>query len=296
MTQEELAKWAKEKFGLDNAPNQATLLRILAKKNEKIWLTGKLICEKGCKLAEQIGLDPQDCNTPDFLFLFEQHYNFKMYKIHGESGFTDNKAIKKSLPELYANRHILLFIDGATSHAIGNVDLTHIKVVILPPRTTSRLQPMDASIIAAFKHRYHHFLLQHAIDQTITNCFHHTGLFDYKITTAIHEVHPNDENSSVLAELEESLQILSPCHPMSIAYYTNPPEETDIIHQEFTDADLLASITPENDNTDSINESNSSFITPSNSVRLNAIRTVISLLNTTISDHNTVLRTLCLLQ
>ncbi|CAG8586576.1 4722_t:CDS:2, partial [Cetraspora pellucida] len=109
-------------------------------------------------------------------------------------------------------------------------------------------------------------------------------------------VHPNDEDSSVLAELEESLQILSPRHPMSIAHYTNPLEKTDIVHQEFTDADLLASMTPENDDTDSINESNSSFITPSNPVRLDAIRTVISLLDTTISDHNTVLRTLRSLQ
>ncbi|CAG8711744.1 1658_t:CDS:2 [Cetraspora pellucida] len=125
-----------------------------------------------------------------------------------------------------ANQHILLLINGATSHANGDIDLTHIKVVILPPRTTSKLQPMDAGIIAAFKHRYHHFLLQHAIDY----------------------------------------------------------------------ADLLASMTPENDNTDSINESNSSFITPSNPVRLDAIRTIISLLDTTISDHNTVLRTLHSLQ
>ncbi|CAG8565314.1 9313_t:CDS:2 [Cetraspora pellucida] len=125
-----------------------------------------------------------------------------------------------------ANQYILLLIDSATSHVIGDVNLTHIKVVILPPRTTSKLQPMDAGIIAAFKHQYCCFLLQHAIDH----------------------------------------------------------------------ADLLASTTLENNDTDSINESNSSFITPSNPVRLDAIRTVISLLDTTISDHNTVLRTLHLLQ
>ncbi|CAG8711757.1 1659_t:CDS:2, partial [Cetraspora pellucida] len=35
-------------------------------KLRKIQLTGKLIREKECKLAKQIGLDPQDCNTPDF--------------------------------------------------------------------------------------------------------------------------------------------------------------------------------------------------------------------------------------
>ncbi|CAG8471622.1 5717_t:CDS:2 [Cetraspora pellucida] len=220
MTQEELAKWAKEEFVLQPQLDEALANWVLQCQARKIQLTGKLIHEKRCKLAEQIGLNPQDCNTPDFsvgwLLLFEQCYNFKMHKIHGE--------------------------------------------------------------------------------KTITNCFHHTGLFDYEITTAICKVYPNDEDLSVLTELEESLQILSSCHPMSIAHYTSSPEETDIVHQEFTDADLLASMTPENDDTDSINKSNSSFITPSNPVRLDAIRTVISLLDTTISDHNTVLRTLHSLQ
>ncbi|CAG8790853.1 26685_t:CDS:2, partial [Racocetra persica] len=183
------------------------------------------------------------------------------------------------------NRHILLLIDGATSHAVGDVDLTNIKVVTLPPRTTSKLQLIDAGIIAAFKYRYYHFLLQHAIDhdeakesdiykcirawysippKTITNCFRHTGLFDYKITASTHEVYPNDEDSSVLAELEESLKTI------------NDPEN--------------------NNDADDINDSSSSFTTPSNSVKLDAIRTVISLLNTTISDHNAVLRTLRSLQ
>ncbi|CAG8823917.1 33851_t:CDS:2, partial [Racocetra persica] len=105
-----------------------------------------------------------------------------------------------------------------------------------------------------------------AIDQTITNCFCHTGLFDYEITASTREVHPNDEDLSVLTELEESLKTLSPHHPMSLAHYTNPPEEIDLVHQEFTDADLLASTTPENDNdADDINDSSSSFTTPSNS-------------------------------
>ncbi|CAG8728317.1 7773_t:CDS:1, partial [Cetraspora pellucida] len=40
--------------------------------------------------------------------------------------------------------------------------------------------------------------------------------------------HPNDEDSSVLAELEESLKTLSPRHPMSLAHYTNLPEEINL--------------------------------------------------------------------
>ncbi|CAG8828624.1 35792_t:CDS:1, partial [Racocetra persica] len=47
-----------------------------------------LICEKRRKFAQQLGLNPQDCNIPDFsvgwLFSFEQYYGFKMHKIHRE--------------------------------------------------------------------------------------------------------------------------------------------------------------------------------------------------------------------
>ncbi|CAG8761161.1 10261_t:CDS:1, partial [Racocetra persica] len=87
----ELAKWAKEKFDLDNTPNQATLSRILAKQDEylkmndkkdlrikryhqvlqpqlyealanwvlqyqakRIYLTEELIYEKGRKLVKQL--------------------------------------------------------------------------------------------------------------------------------------------------------------------------------------------------------------------------------------------------
>ncbi|CAG8767573.1 8510_t:CDS:1, partial [Cetraspora pellucida] len=132
---------------------------------------------------------------------------------------------------------------------------------------------------------------------TITNCFYHTGLFDYKITAFIYKVYPNKEDSSVLTKLKESLKMLSFCYLISLAHYTNPSEEIDLIYQEFTDANLLALTTPENDNdADSINNSNSSFIASSNFVKLNAIYIVISLLDTIISNHNAVFRILHLLQ
>ncbi|CAG8688822.1 1416_t:CDS:2, partial [Scutellospora calospora] len=111
--------------------------------------------------------------------------------------------------------------------------------------------------------------------ETITNCFHHTGLFDYEITTSTHEVHPNDEDLSVLTELEESLKMLSPHHSMSLTHYTNLPKEIDLIHQEFTDTDLLASTTSEtDDDANSINDNNFSFTILSNSVKLDAIHTL----------------------
>ncbi|CAG8771872.1 26757_t:CDS:2, partial [Dentiscutata erythropus] len=68
------------------------------------------------------------------------------------------------------------------------------------------------------------------LPKTIKNCFYPTGLFEHEITAAARKVHLNDEDLSVLAELEESLEILSPHHPMSLAHYINLPEEIDL-HQ-----------------------------------------------------------------
>ncbi|CAG8835716.1 15503_t:CDS:2, partial [Racocetra persica] len=69
-----------------------------------------------------------------------------------------NKEMKKS------NRNILLILDGASLHVIGAVTLINVKVLKLPPYVTSKIQPMDAGIIASFKTHYHRMQLQHALD------------------------------------------------------------------------------------------------------------------------------------
>lgn len=106
------------------------------------------------------------------------------------------------------NRHILLLLDNAPSYSADGLDLHHIKIHMLPPNKTSKIKPMDAKIIAAFKKRYKRFLAQNAVDreergeanvynvdqlavmrwckaawtdilgEIIENCFNHTGLFD----------------------------------------------------------------------------------------------------------------------
>lgn len=55
-------------------------------------------------------------------------------------------------------RNVLLFVDNAPSHP--HVKLNNVKVVFLPPRTTSVLQPLDQGIIAAMKSSYRKRLLQ----------------------------------------------------------------------------------------------------------------------------------------
>ncbi|KAF0713856.1 Aste57867_4181 [Aphanomyces stellatus] len=53
-----------------------------------------------------------------------------------------------------SNRSILLLLDNASSHKCVGVDLTNVRVLLLPPNTTAWLQPMDAGIIASFKSHY----------------------------------------------------------------------------------------------------------------------------------------------
>ncbi|KAF0683316.1 Aste57867_24626 [Aphanomyces stellatus] len=53
-----------------------------------------------------------------------------------------------------ANRRVLLLPDNASSHKCVGVDLTHVRVLLLPPNTTAWLQPMDAGINASFKCHY----------------------------------------------------------------------------------------------------------------------------------------------
>ena len=59
------------------------------------------------------------------------------------------------------NRHILLFLDNCGSHP--HMELENVKVVFLPPNTTSKLQPMDAGIIQNLKMVYRKKLLRHII-------------------------------------------------------------------------------------------------------------------------------------
>ncbi|KAG3245983.1 hypothetical protein PI124_g9289 [Phytophthora idaei] len=49
-----------------------------------------------------------------------------------------------------AQKHILLLVDNVSSHSLGNLVLTNVKLQSLPPNTTTYLQPLNAAIIASF--------------------------------------------------------------------------------------------------------------------------------------------------
>ena len=64
----------------------------------------------------------------------------------------------------YEDRKVLLFLDNAPSHPETlQSKLRNIKLIYLPKRTTSRLQPLDAGIIRSFKPKYRKLLVKYVI-------------------------------------------------------------------------------------------------------------------------------------
>ncbi|XP_033098254.1 tigger transposable element-derived protein 6-like [Anneissia japonica] len=61
----------------------------------------------------------------------------------------------------FQRRHILLFLDNASSHV--DVNKSNVKLAFLPANTTSVLQPLDQGIIKAFKSRYSAKLMRNVL-------------------------------------------------------------------------------------------------------------------------------------
>ena len=63
----------------------------------------------------------------------------------------------------FENRNVLMFVDNCSSH--HDVEASNLRLVFLPPNTTSKLQPMDAGIIQSVKINYRKRLLRHLISR-----------------------------------------------------------------------------------------------------------------------------------
>lgn len=61
-------------------------------------------------------------------------------------------------------RKIILFLDNATSHPHG-LKLKNIKIIFLPPNTTSVCQPLDQGIIRNFKFYYRDLIVNHILSK-----------------------------------------------------------------------------------------------------------------------------------
>ena len=69
------------------------------------------------------------------------------------------------------NRKMWIFINNALSYSdFFNDCFSHIKVIFLPKKKTSKLQPLDTRIIKNFKVFYHKQLLQHVLARIRPGC------------------------------------------------------------------------------------------------------------------------------
>ena len=59
------------------------------------------------------------------------------------------------------DRSILLLVDTGTAHP--DVVCSNVKLILLPPNMTSKLQPCDAEIIQKVKLHYRRILVRHAL-------------------------------------------------------------------------------------------------------------------------------------
>lgn len=64
----------------------------------------------------------------------------------------------------HVNHKVLLLIDNAPSHKWRPDNFPHLDIVTLPPNTTSKLQPLDAGIIASFECQIRKRQLAYALD------------------------------------------------------------------------------------------------------------------------------------
>ncbi|KAE9035892.1 hypothetical protein PR003_g10096 [Phytophthora rubi] len=175
-------------------------------------------------IALTANADGSDALPPLFLGRAKQSYCFKKrsasqlgfeYKANQKAWMTGQVfrewLLNRDRDMRAAGRTILLLVDNASSHYIGEIVCTNVRLEFLPPNTTAFLQPMDAGIIAEFKRAYRRKQLRwvydkikraeqikkgdvYKVDQlqamkwskeiwqelqgkaTIENCFRHTGI------------------------------------------------------------------------------------------------------------------------
>ena len=81
-------------------------------------------------------------------------------------------------------RFIVLLMDNAGCHPEEMKDkYSNIKVIFLPPNTTSMLQPLDLDIIQNFKVHYRKLFLRFVIDTT-SKCFRKAGILNENFSLA----------------------------------------------------------------------------------------------------------------
>ena len=174
--------------------------------------------------------------------------------------------------DFHVGRPIVLLLDNASSHIWDNLTLRNIKVIPFPPNTTSKLQPLDAGIIAAFKHHYHCKQIAWGLDQlddgcnpysidqlqamrwsvgawnsldesVFANCWRHTGFTRENIAEPFSEPEsmqvPVDIDDEFVEDYQQFIQQARIENPMSIENFLDPIDEDDEIQVEMTDEEIV---------------------------------------------------------
>ena len=162
-------------------------------------------------------------------------------------------------------RYILLLLDNVPSH-IHNLQLTYVRIEMLPPNTTAHIQPMDAGIIKNFKLHYKKKLLQQYVrqvdeqgtfdrinlkqaiyfvkdawatvaEQTIANCFSHVRILPENNPDAIISIQQNPQQEAE-KELSELIVSTSIENPLTVDEYLNIRDEC-LTEEPMTDEDII---------------------------------------------------------
>jgi hypothetical protein len=178
------------------------------------------------------------------------------------------KVYLQHLSKYINGRKILLLIDNAPSHIFDKTEFPNIEILCLPPNTTSKLQPMDAGIIASFKCHYRKRQLRHALDaldvgkspykinqlqamqwareawfnldqSVLVNCWRHTTL----LSDSANPIPPvdttvNNIDEELIETYNQFLQVAEIQSAMPISDFINPPDEEQS-HELLTDAEIL---------------------------------------------------------
>lgn len=155
----------------------------------------------------------------------------------------------------YIDRPVILLLDNAPSHVWIDFTFHNVKILFLSPNTTSKLQPLDAGIIAAFKHHYHRRQIEwgldrldngrnpydvtqlqamrwvqgawNSLDQSIfANCWRYTGFTDENISE---EPFTLPIDTDFVQEYQQFIQQANIANPMTIKNFLDPVNEDEDI-------------------------------------------------------------------
>jgi hypothetical protein len=171
-----------------------------------------------------------------------------------------------------AGRNVVLLLDNAPSHVTNNLNLHNTTVRLLPPNTTSRIQPLDAGVIMSFKCHYRSHFVKWLLERyesddenkkldvltaaqfvarawnevsprTIHNCFRHTEILPI-VQNLNEELDINDND--LMEELCTNVKGLRLWNEMDVNEYINYSEENET-EETLTDNEIVDLITYQED-------------------------------------------------